>query len=128
MPNQEFPFRFAPVYRIAAVPFFIRPATTGVQLQDGMLRARFGPWRLQTGLDNVAGTTLTGPYGLLRTVGPAHLSLADRGVTFATNRDRGVCITFRAPVRCLDPTGRLRHPALTVTVRDYNALIAALAG
>lgn len=127
MPNQEFPFRFEPVYRLLAAPFNIRPATTGVGLDGDRLRARFGPWRLQTELANVAGTTLTGPYGVAKTAGPAHLSLSDRGVTFATNRDRGVCIRFREPVRCLDPTGWLRHPALTVTVRDYNALIAALA-
>jgi len=38
-----------------------------------------------------------------------------------------VCICFREPVTGLDPTGRLRHPGLTVTVADVDGLVAALA-
>ena len=46
-------------------------------------------------------------------VGP---SLADRGVTFATNSRRGLCVSFVEPVHGIEPTGVLRHPAATVTV------------
>ena len=63
---------------------------------------------------------------MLKTIGPAHLSLADRGLTFATNRDEGVCIRFHEPVKGIDPLGVLRHPALTVTVDDVDALVASL--
>ena len=60
--------------------------------------------------------TVTGPCSWPKVIGPAHLSLPDRGLTFATNPERGVCITFDAPVPGLDPFGALRHPDLTVTV------------
>ena len=51
----------------------------------GRLIARFGPWQVQTALDNIADVSITGPYTFVKTAGPAHLSLADRGLTFATN-------------------------------------------
>lgn len=109
-----------------ALAFAVTPATAWVDVDGGQLSARFGLWRLSTPVTNVVGTEVTGPYGLLRTVGPAHLSAADRGLTFATNRRRGLCIRFRQPVPGLAPTARLRHPGLTVTVADIDGLAAAL--
>jgi len=120
-------FRFDPAYRAAALPFGVMPATASVTVADGMLTVRFGLWRLRTPLANVTGTEVTGPYSFVRTAGPAHLSFSDRGVTFATNGERGLCIRFRDPVRALDPTGRLRHPGATVTVDDVAGLATALA-
>ena len=122
-----FSFRFDPGYRVAALPFGVMPATTSVVVDAGELVARFGPWRVRTPLANVAGTEVSGPYSFVKTAGPAHLSFTDRGVTFATNGRRGLCIRFHEPVRALDPTGRLRHPGLTVTVNDIDGLAAALA-
>ncbi len=81
---------------------------------------------MTTHVANVEGTETTGPYGALKTIGPAHLSVADRGLTFATNPRRGLCVRFREPVAVVEPTGRLRHPALTVTVADPDGLAAAL--
>lgn len=92
------------------------------------LSVRFGLWRLRTTLDNVADASITGPYAYLKTAGPAHLSLSDRGLTFATNSGRGVCIGFRTPVGGVEPTGRLRHPSLTVTVADCDGLARVLRG
>jgi hypothetical protein len=123
---RRFDFEFDPLYRRAAALFGIRPATTWVTVNEWELTARFGPWQVRTPLANVVGTEITGGYGLLRTIGPAHLSFADRGLTMATNRERGVCMRFAEPVRGLEPTGRLRHPGLTVTVADCDGLIAAL--
>jgi hypothetical protein len=111
---------------VAALPFGVLPATTWVEVDDLRLRARFGLWSLDTGRSNIAEVTTTGDYSFLRTAGPAHLSLADHGVTFATNGDRGVCVRFHEPVKVLDPTGRLRHPGATFTVADPDALVAAL--
>ena len=122
-----FSFRFDPAYRAAALPFGVMPATASVTVDDGKLTVRFGLWRLRTPLANVTGTEVTGPYSFVKTAGPAHLSFSDRGVTFATNGERGLCIRFREPVRALDPTGRLRHPGATVTVDDVAGLAAALA-
>jgi hypothetical protein len=124
----RFPFAFDPVYRAAALCFGITPSTARVDVAGGELTARFGLWLVTTPLANVTGAHAHGPYSFLKTVGPAHLSLADRGVTFATNRRRGLCMTFREPVVALDPTGHLRHPGLTVTVADVDGLAAALGG
>src|SRR3954453_23981284 len=123
-----FSFRFDPSYRAAALPFGVMPATASVTVDDGMLTVRFGLWRLRTPLTNVTGTEVTGPYSFVKTAGPAHLSFSDRGVTFATNGDRGLCIRFREPVPGIEPTGRLRHPGVTVMVDDIDGLSAALAG
>jgi hypothetical protein len=88
--------------------------------------ARFGPWRLSTPVANVTGVALTGPYTFWKTAGPARLAVTDRGLTFATNGDRGVLISFRAPVRGLDPLGVIHHPELTVTVADVDRLVEIL--
>lgn len=127
MATQTFLFRFAAPYRLAGLPFGITPATAAVQVRDGELAIRFGPWRVRTALTNVVGTTVTGPFGFIKSAGPAHLSFADRGLTMATNGARGLCITFREPVRGIEPTGILRHPAVTVTVADCQGLAAVLA-
>jgi hypothetical protein len=122
----RFAFAFEPVYRAAALPLGVTPGRAWVDVEDGHLSARFGFWLVSTPLANVTGTRVTGPYGLLKTVGPAHVSAADRGLTFATNRRRGLCMTFAEPVVGFDPTGHLRHPGLTVTVADVDGLAAAL--
>jgi len=119
-------FRFDPAYRVAALPFGVMPATTSVTVERGELSVRFGLWRLRTALTNITGTEVSGPYSFVKTAGPAHLSFTDRGVTFATNGERGLCIKFREPVRALDPTGRLLHPGATVTVDDLAGLAAEL--
>ena len=122
-----FYFDFDPAYRAAAVVFGVTPDRTGVEVTDGRFVARYGFWRLETDVANVASTEVSGPYRLLTTIGPAHLSLSDRGLTFASNRRRGLCVTFKEPVPGLEPTGRLRHPGLTVTVADVDGLARALA-
>lgn len=124
----RFDFAFDPVLQVAALPFGITPGTARVDVDDGQLLARFGPWRVSTPLDNVEDTQVTGPYATLLVIGPARLSIADRGLTLATNARRGLCIRFRQPVPGIEPTGRLRHPALTVTVADVDGLAAALDG
>ena len=122
----RFAFRFARSYRPVALAFGITPATAYVEVADGRLRVRYGLWRLETPLSNVAGTEQTGGFSWLKTVGPPHLSFADRGVSFTTNGDAALCVRFREPVKVLDSTGRLRHPAATLTVVDPAALEAAL--
>ena len=77
-------------------------------------------------MSNIAAAEVTGPYAFIKTAGPARLAITDRGLTFASNGDRGVCITFHSPVTGIDPFGRIRHPELTVTVLDVDGLIEAL--
>ncbi len=83
MATQTFPFRFTTPYRLAGLPFGVTPATATVRVGGGELAVRFGPWRVRTTLANVTSTALTGPFSFLKTAGPAHLSLADRGLTMA---------------------------------------------
>jgi hypothetical protein len=124
--THDFEFAFEGRYRLPALAFGITPATARVTVTDDEFVVRFGPWRLHTPLTNVSGTQVTTGYAFYRTVGPAHLSLADRGVTFATSSRRGLCVSFVEPVHAIEPTGMLRHPAATVTVADPGALAAAL--
>lgn len=125
---QHFDFAIDGTYRWPAKVFGVHDGSAWVEVDADTLEARFGPWRVRTPLTNVTGVEVSGPYGTAKTIGPAHLSLADRGLTFATNGDRGVCISFRQPVTGMDPFGLLRHPGLTVTVADPDGLVAALRG
>jgi hypothetical protein len=120
---ERFRFAFARAYRVSSLPFGIAPATAWVDVGEGALVVRFGPWRLSTALANVADAAVTGPYAFWKTAGPARLAISDRGLTFATNGDRGVRISFRSPVRVL---GLMRHPELTVTVAEVSRLAELL--
>lgn len=125
---QRFEFRFAPSYRKAARPFGITPERAWVQVDEGHLIANYGPWRLRTSVDNIDGVKVTGPYRFYRTAGPARLGVTDAGLTFASNGDRGVLVSFRRRVPAIDPLGLIRHPELTVTVADIDGLVSALGG
>ena len=124
----RFPFAFAPSYRLPARALGITPRTAWVEVEDSELRVHFGLWRLRTPLGNITSTELTGGFGYLKTVGPPHLSFSDRGVTFATNGDRALCVSFTEPVAGIDPTRRILHPGATLTVADPEALDRALGG
>ncbi|HJR25003.1 MAG TPA: hypothetical protein VJ804_05985 [Acidimicrobiales bacterium] len=118
-----FPYRYdrrlAPLWR----PFLVRTRRDGVRItDDGAVVATFGPLRVATDLSNVDGAHVTGPYRWWTAAG-ARLSLADDGLTFGTNAERGVCIHFAERVRGFGPR---RHSALTVTVDDVDGLVAAL--
>ena len=115
---QRFPFAIDPTYGRVGRLFGIHPDTAWAQIDGRFLEARLGPWRVRTTLGNIADTSVTGPYALPLTIGPPHLSFTDRGLTFATNGDRGVCLRFHLPVGGLDPFGLIRHPGLTLTVAD----------
>jgi hypothetical protein len=123
---ERFTFAFAPAYRPLARVFGIASSNAWVDVSDDAFAAHFGPWRVSTPLGNVTDVAITGPYAFLKTAGPARLAITDRGLTFATNGDRGVLVTFAGPVRGLDPLGLLRHPELTVTVADTERLAGVL--
>lgn len=123
---QQFAFRFDRRYVLPALAFGVTPRTARIVVSENQLRARFGPWHVSTPLTNIANVSITGPYAYLKTAGPARLTFSDRGLTFATNGDRGVCIEFHEPIRGIEPTGRLRHPNLTLTAADCSGLATAL--
>jgi hypothetical protein len=124
----QFPFAFAEPYRLAALPFRVRPDNASVEVGERTLQASFGPWLVATPLSNIVDVTITGPYHFLKTAGPARLGITDRGLTFATNGERGVCISFAQRVWGFDRLGLIRHPNLTVTVRDVERLATLLRG
>jgi hypothetical protein len=116
----RFDLRFAPMW----LPLGAWPGRDGVTLtDDGRFRASFGFVSLETALDNVTGGHITIDYRWYTAVG-VRLSFADDGLTFGTNRERGVCVHFRDRVPPV--VGRRRHSALTVTVEDCEALVAAI--
>ncbi len=122
----RYDFAFTRAYRLAAAPFGITPGRAWVEVDDERLRIRFGPWRTETPLSNVQSVHHTGGYAFLKTAGPAHLSLADRGITFASNGERGLCVQLCEPTRVELPVGGLRCPGVTVTVDDLDGLARAL--
>ena len=122
----RFPFRFDPTYRRLARLFGVTPDRAWVDLHDDEFEARYGPWRVRTPVSNIARAEVTGPYAFLKTAGPPRLAVTDRGLTFASNGDRGVCLSFRSPVSGIERSGRIRHPELTVTVLDVDGLVDAL--
>ena len=122
MTDEFFPYRvdwrFAPLW----IPFGVRPSRDGVHLDhdENRFRATYGFFKLETGLDNVAGGHITEDYRWYTAVG-ARLSFVDDGLTFGTNHARGVCLHFREPVH--GGPGRRVHSALTVTVDDCVGLV-----
>ena len=124
--RMRFSFRFDSSYRRLARLFGVSPERAWVDLGEAEFEARYGPWRVRTPVSNIAEARVTGPYAFLKTAGPARLAITDRGLTFASNGNRGVCITFKSPVAGIDPFGRIRHPELTVTVLDVDGLVEAL--
>jgi hypothetical protein len=124
--ERTFRFDFEDRYRRPAKLFGIDDDSAFVRLTRQQLIARFGPWLLVTPLVNIVKADITGPYSFLKTAGPAHLSLSDRGLTFATNSRKGVCLSFSTSVAGMDPFGLVRHPNLTVTVADCARLISML--
>jgi hypothetical protein len=123
---ERFSFRFGAAYRAPARAFGIGPETAFVDVSEEKFDARFGRWSVSTPLSNISDVTVTGPYAFVKTAGPARLAVTDRGLTFATNGDRGVLVSFHTPVHGLGPGKLLRHPELTVTVDEVDRLAAVL--
>ena len=122
--SEDFRYAFDKRLFPLLLPFGVRPSKDGVTLtDDGRFVATFGFVRVETPMSNIDGAHITSGYRWRTAIG-VRLSLADDGLTFGTNADRGVCVHFREKV-----PSRLRrrgHSAITVTVADPDALVAAL--
>ena len=125
MSEAYFPYRVD--WRFAALwlPVGVRPGRDGVHVdpEEQWFRATFGVFGLATPLDNVVGGHITEGYRWYTAVGP-RLSFVDDGLTFGTNRDRGVCVHFREAIPRV--IGRKPHSALTVTVADCEGLVETI--
>lgn len=122
---ETFEFAFAERHRPLLRLLGVTPNTALVTVSDEELRVRFGRWRLRTPIDNVEGLERSGDYRWFKAIG-ARGSFADRGVTFGTNTDAGVCVRFVEPVSALLPGSLMPHPGMTVTVADPDGLAAAV--
>jgi len=124
--NRAFRFDVGEHLRPWSRLFFVHPEACSARIERDQLTVLFGRWSLTTPVSNIADVTVTGPYTWWKVAGPAHLSMADRGVTFATTDERGVCISFVEPVAAIEPSGVITHPSLTVTVADVDGFVGAL--
>jgi hypothetical protein len=124
-PVHVFPFDFTDPMSVASRLFGAWPFSSGVGVSAKDFWVRYGPWLVHTPLDNVRSAHVVGPLHWW-TVGPAHLSIADSSVTFATTTRRGVCLQFKEPVRGGLPSESVLHPAVTVTVKDPDGLVALI--
>lgn len=97
-----------------------------MEVDERVFAAHYGPWLVETPLANITRVAVTGPYRYIKTAGPARLGITDRGLTFASNGDRGVCLEFSQRVWGFDRLGLIRHPNLTVTVQDVERLASLL--
>lgn len=125
--RRTFGFAFDDLYRWADRPLGIGPDSASVEVDADKVVARFGRWTAEIDRADIVAAEVTGPYRILKTIGPPHLSFADRGITFATNRRRGVCIRLARPIKAMEPIGLLRHPSITLTVEDPEGLAELLA-
>jgi hypothetical protein len=123
----SFPFRFDPRFMVMLRLGGITPATSVVEISDDAFEARFGRWAVVTPTTNLARFEVTGDYRWYRAIG-VRSSLADRGLTFGSNADAGVCVCFHQPVHSSGPLLFAVHTALTVTVADVDGLADALLG
>ena len=90
---------------------------------DRSLRITFGRVGIDTTLDNVDHTQITGPHRWYTAVG-LRLSFADDGITFGTNHHRGLCIEFVERVPRV--IGFKPHSAVWVSVADPEGLADAI--
>ncbi|MEX0755965.1 MAG: hypothetical protein WD206_09955 [Actinomycetota bacterium] len=123
---QRFDFAIDPRYEQVLRLFGVGPGRAWVGIDERSLRVRFGFWRFSTPVANIERTCVTGPYTwALKAIGP-RVSLADRGLSFGTNTERGVCVLLREPVPSRATLGAIKHPGVTVTVGDVDGLVAAI--
>ena len=120
MAPNRFPIRLGRRSRPLLRLFGVRDGNAYVDL-DGDLDARFGFFRVQSSMSNVASWRIEGPWLWLTAIG-VRTNLLHRDVTFGGSHRGGVRVDFKEPV----PFLFFHIPALYVTVEDLEGLAAAL--
>ena len=123
MTTRRFPIMVGRRSRSVLLLFGVRPGNAYVDLGDEELDAHFGFFRIRTPTSNLASWRIEGPWLWITAIG-VRMSIRHRDVTFGGTNRGGVRIDFREPVRGL---GRLRIPAVYLTVEDLEGLADALA-
>lgn len=120
-----FSFRFTNTARSVLGLAGITPDNSMVTVDQDEFAVQFGRYRMRTPLTNLTGFHVSGGYRWHRAIG-LRLSLADSGITFGSNVDRGICVTFEHAIDPVGPLMHRRHPGATVTVADVDALAELL--
>ena len=115
---ESFHFAVDPALRRWSRAVGVRPENCTATLSPAELSVTFGRWSLSTSPANVAAVSVTGPYRWWKVAGPPRLSLVDRGITFATTAEHGVCLELHRAVGAIDPLHLIRHPNVTITVAE----------
>ncbi len=121
--TKRFPYHFdrrwAPLFSLLGVR-----EDDGVDVaEDGRLIATYGRFSVETTVDNVDHTSVTGPHRWYTAVG-LRLSFTDDGLTFGTNHHLGLSIAFREKIPSV--VGPRDHSVLWVSVSDPAGLAAAI--
>jgi hypothetical protein len=115
----EFDRRWSPMFKALGVH-----DTDGVTIEpSGRVRATYGRKVVETTVDNIDHTLVTGPHRWWTAVG-LRLSFADDGLTFGTNHRAGLCLAFREKIPKV--IGPRNHSTLWVSVADPEALAEAI--
>jgi hypothetical protein len=123
---KRFEFDFDPRFKAIALLFGASEGRSEVQLtDDGRLTARFGFVSVDTPVSNITTVEKTGPYRWWTAIG-VRTSAADRGLTFGSTAAGGVCLRFREGIASRPRFGPVRHPGLTLTIKDRDGFIEAL--
>jgi len=121
--EQFFPYRFDRRWKPTFLALGVRKDDGVTITESGMLRAKYGRFKVETPLSNVAGTEVTGPHRWYTAVG-LRLSGTDDSITFGTNHLLGLSISFTEKVRRV--IGPRRHSILWVSVAEPEELAAAI--
>ncbi len=123
MKTKHFPYRLDKRWTALFLTLGLRKKD-GVTITDkGELIATFGLFKVNTTLDNIDHTEITGPHRWYTAVG-LRLSLTDDGVTFGTNHQKGVSIVFKKKIPRV--IGLRKHSMLWVSVADPEGLVKAI--
>ena len=121
--SQRFPIRIGMRSRaLMRILFGATPESAWAEVDADGFRARFGRFRFETELQNLASWRIEGPFRWITAIG-VRMSVRHRDLSFAGSPHGGVRIDFRVPV----PYGPLRVPAFYVGADDLDGFAAALA-
>ncbi|MGY0231724.1 hypothetical protein [Longispora urticae] len=115
-----FAFAFDPRWRLGLALAGIRPGTCAVTV-GALLSVRFGPWWLETPIDNVLDAAPVAVPAGWAGIG-ARATDADTAL-FGTGAARGALIRFANPAAGNLPFGGLTHARMIVTVARVDALV-----
>jgi hypothetical protein len=120
MAPQRFPIRIGRRSRPLLRLFGVKADNAYVDL-DGEVDARFGFFRADTPIANVASWRIEGPWLWITAIG-VRRGVRHGDLTFGGSHRGGVRMDFKERVK----VGPLRTPALYVTVEDLEGFAAAL--